>query len=227
MQKEQRQFQGGMQISRIPRLPGLYAWYYRPLAIDRHSVSKAIESLLEEHKNISTEIKMRYGVRLVSQSLLETVYGVQRQSASEILNEAIACADNFIADFFKSDAVQFFTRPIYIGIAKDLYTRVYLQHYLSLDEMWNNNSSVSKYLSVFPHATVQSTMDYLNIHHSFSLEARVRNIAPRDLMVHIFSTESLPIDIGSDSDDPQFDTASRRALEKLLQLVSDPICGRR
>ncbi|NET62549.1 MAG: hypothetical protein F6K47_42570 [Symploca sp. SIO2E6] len=170
---------------------------------------------------------MRYGVRLISQSLLETVYGAQRQSASEILSEAITRADNFLTDFFKSDAVQFFTRPIYIGIAQDLYTRVYLQHYLSLDEMWDNDSLVSKYLNVFPLATVQSTIDALNIHHSFALEARVRNIAPRDLMVNIFTTDSLPVDIGSDSDDPQFDTASRRALEKLLQLVSDPICGRR
>jgi hypothetical protein len=227
MQEVQKQFQGGIQIARIPQVTGLYAWYYRPLTIDSRAISQTLSSFLEAPGKISTEIEMRYGVRLVSKSSLDVVYGSQRQLASEVFEEALTCADNFIVDFFKSDAIQLFTRPIYIGIAKNLYKRVYLQHYSSLDEMWNVNSPVSKYLEIFSDATVQSAMEKLNIPHSFALEARVRNIAPRDLMVHIFPTNTLPVDIGLDNDDPQFDTAPRRALEKLLQLVADPICGRR
>lgn len=227
MQKIQMQFQGGMQFARIPHIAGLYAWYYRPLNIDTRAISQTLSSFLEAPGEILTKIQMRYGVCLVSKSRLDVVYGSQKQSVSEVLNEALACADNFIGDFFTSNAVQLFMKPIYIGIAKDLYTRIYLQHYLSLDEMWNDSSPVSKYLSVFPDATVQSLMDKLNIYHSFALEARVRKIPTRDLMVHIYPTNTLPLDIGPDSDDPQFDSASRRALEKLLQLVADPVCGRR
>ncbi|MEQ9549132.1 MAG: hypothetical protein RIM23_05895 [Coleofasciculus sp. G3-WIS-01] len=227
MQRKQWQFQGGMQIARIPSVPGLYAWYYRPLARDTRAISKTIASFLEVPGEIKTEIQMRYGIRLVSKSPVNVVYGAERESPIDVLNEVIDYAEQFLVDFLNSDAAYSFTRPIYIGIAKDLYTRVYTQHYLSLDAMWDDNSSVSKYLNLFPHATVQSTMDKLNLYHSFALEARVRKIAPRDLMVHIFPTNSFPSDIGSDYDDPKLETASRRALEKLLQLVSDPICGRR
>ncbi|KYC40740.1 hypothetical protein WA1_24180 [Scytonema hofmannii PCC 7110] len=227
MQKEQRQFQGGVQIARIPPVSGLYAWYYRPLVVDTLVVSQTIASFLETPSEMLTEIEMRYGVHLVSKSTLKFVYGSQRQIASEVLDEVVACAENFLIDLFKSNALYFFTRPIYIGIAKNLYRRAYLQHYISLDEMWNDTSSISKHLNIFPNASVKSTMKQLNIPHSFPLEARVRRIAPRDLMVHIFPTNSLPAEIGEDNDDTEFDTTSRRALEKLLQLVSDPICGRR
>lgn len=227
MPSDRLEFQGGMQIARIPRISGLYAWYYRPLCIDTKAVSQTLSSFLDAPGEISTEIQMRYGVRLVSKSSLDVVYGFQRQLASEVVTEAIACADDFLVNFLKSNSVHFFTRPIYIGIAKDLYQRVYLQHYSYLDELWNDDSSVSKHLKVFSDATVQSTMDKLNLPHSFALEARVRKIAPRDLVVHIHPTDALPADIGPDTDDTELDPAPRRALEKLLQLVADPICGRR
>ncbi|WP_244084469.1 hypothetical protein [Desulforhabdus sp. TSK] len=166
-------------------------------------------------------------MRYISTSQLSLVFGHKQQGVSDVLNEVIVTSDEFLASFFKSDAVQTFTRPIYIGIAKDLYTRVYDQHYSSLLSMWEDTSPVSKYLSVNADATVQTVMDNLSIPHSFALEARVRQIAPIDLIVHIYPTESLPKDIGPDVDDPQCESAARRALETLLQLVADPICGRR
>lgn len=227
MRNEQRQFQGGMQIAKIPKVSGLYAWYYQPIIPDSSTLIQTLTSFLGTPGQISTQIDMRYGVRLIAQSSLQMFYGSQNQSISDIASEAIQCAENFILHFFKSEAVQFFTRPIYIGIAKDLYTRVYLQHYLSLDQMWNDNSRISKYLTLHSEAAVQTVMNELDLPHSFALEARVRKIAPRDLMVHIFPTDDLPSEIGSDNDDTQSDTNYRRALEKLLQIMADPICGRR
>lgn len=222
----QTQYQGS-HIARIPHQQGLYAWYYQPNVVDENAISKTLSSFLGATIEISTSIQMRYGVRLISTSPLNLVCGEQQQTASKVLDEAIANADKFFLDFFKSNAVQIFTRPIYIGIAKDLHKRVYRQHFMSLSEMWDDNHLVSRHLTAYPQATVESVMKQLNLSHSFALEARVRQIAPRDLVVHVFPTSTLPKDIGPDSDEPKQDTTARRALERLLQLVADPICGRR
>lgn len=220
------QFQGS-QIARIPSSSGLYAWYYKPLVIDENTITKTLSSFLETSTEISTEIQMRYGLRLVAKAPLRSEFGSQRQSAVEILDQAVEQADDFFINFFQSNAVQSFSRPIYIGIAKNLNTRVYNQHYLSLSDMYDISSPVSRYLSIYPDASVQQVMERLSLPHSFALEARARNISPRDLVVHIHTTDALPSDIGPDTDDPQLDTPARRALERLLQLVADPICGRR
>lgn len=174
-----------------------------------------------------TEVEMRYGLKLISESQLKAEFGSQKQSAFEVINQATKQSESFFSDFSKSDFIQIFSRPIYIGIAKNLNTRVYGQHYSSLVEMYDITSPVNRYLSIHPDSSVQEVIDSLGLPHSFAIEARVRNIAPRDLVVNIFATDSLPTDIGDDSDDPQLDTPSRRALERLLQLVADPICGRR
>lgn len=222
----QHQFQGG-QISRVPSCPGLYAWYYKPLVLDEKTIVKVLSSFIENSSEILTEVEMRYGLKLVSKSLMKAEFGVQKQSAKQIIHQVVEEADSFFMDFFKSDIFQSFSRPIYIGIAKNLNTRIYKQHYLSLVDMHDMSSPVTSYLTGFPETTVQDVMNKLSLPHSFALEARVRNIAPRDLTVHVFTTNSLPSNIGIDSEDPQFDAPSRRALERLLQLIADPICGRR
>lgn len=222
----QHQFKAS-QIARVPYYSGLYAWYYKPLIIDEESIIKTLTSFIDTSTKVFTKVEMRYGLKLISESRLKAEFGSQKQSAFEVIDQVVKKSDNFFSDFFKSSFVQNFSRPIYIGIAKNLNTRVYSQHYSSLIEMYDITSPVNRYLSLHPDSTVQEVMDDLDLPHSFALEARVRNIAPRDLVVNVFITDSLPEDIGSDSEDPQFDTPSRRALERLLQLVADPICGRR
>jgi hypothetical protein len=222
IQKEphKHQFQGS-QISRIPSSSGLYSWYYKPLVIDKAVIVKILSSFIGDSP------EMRYGLKLVSTSFLKAEFGSQKQSALDVVNQVVEKADEFLIDFFRSNAVQSFSRPIYIGIAKNLNTRVYNQHYLTLIDMYDMDSPVNRYLSINSECTVQDIMNKLDLPHSFALEARVRNIAPRDLAVNIFATNSLPNDIGADSDDPKLDTPARRALERLLQLVADPVCGRR
>jgi hypothetical protein len=222
----QHQFQGG-QIPNIPSCSGLYAWYYKPLVIDEATIIGTLTSFLNNPVEVGVEVNMRYGLKLVSTSALKAQFGSQKQSSLEVINQAIEKSDEFFINFFQSEAVKNFSRPIYIGIAKNLNTRVYGQHYMNLVEMYDMDSPVNRFLSIYPNSTMQEVMNTLSLPHSFALEARVRNIAPRDLQVNIFKTTSLPVDIGTDGDDPDTETPARRALERILQLIADPICGRR
>lgn len=221
-----QRFQGS-QISKVPALPGLYAWYYKPLVIDEKSISRNLSSFLNSTVKVSTEIEMRYGLKLVSKVFPSAEFGSQRQSPAEVVYQAVTQSGEFFSIFFNSGIVENFSRPIYIGIAKNLNNRVYNQHYSSLVSMYDIDSPINRYLSRHPNSTVQELMNSLDLPHSFALEARVKNLAPRDLSVSVFVTDQLPEDIGSDETDPDLDSKSRRALERLLQLIADPVCGRR
>ena len=223
---EINQYQGP-QIASVPTHAGLYAWYYKPLVVDNQTVSRTLSTFLESPGDMSTEIRMRYGVVLEGRTSLSVAYGAQRQSAADVLEEAIERAGKFFSEFFKSKTLQLFTRPIYIGVAKNLHQRVYQQHYLTLDEYWGVDNAVNKFLMSFPTSDVQSVINTFDLQHSFAIEARVRGISPRDLTVHVYPTDEFPIDIGPDSDDPLADTPTRLALERIFQLLADPVCGRR
>lgn len=217
----------GPQIASVPAHAGLYAWYYKPLVVDNQTVGRTLSTFLESPGDMSTEIRMRYGVVLEGRTSLSVAYGAQRQLAADVLEEAIERAGKFFSEFFKSKTLQLFTRPIYIGVAKNLYQRVYQQHYLTLDEYWGVDNAVNKFLTSFPTSDVQSVINRFDLQHSFAIEARVRGISPRDLTVHVYPTDELPTDIGPDSDDPLADTPTRLALERIFQLLADPVCGRR
>lgn len=217
----------GPQIASVPTHAGLYAWYYKPLVVDRETVGRTLSTFLESPGEMATEIRMRYGVILEGRTNLSVTYGAQRQSAADVLDMAIERAGKFFSAFFTSKTLQLFTRPIYIGVAKNLYRRVYEQHYLALDEYWGVDNAINKFLISSPTSDVQSVMDRLDVQHSFAIEARVRGITPRDLTVHVYPTDELPADIGPDSDNPLDDTPTRLALERIFQLLADPVCGRR
>lgn len=225
-QMEVNQYQGP-QIASVPTRAGLYAWYYKPLVVDKETVGRTLSTFMESPGIMSTEIRMRYGVILEGNTNLSVSYGAQRQAAAEVLEDAIERAGTFFSDFFKSKTLQLFTRPIYIGVAKNLYQRVYQQHYLTLDEYWGVDNPINKFLTSFPTSDVQSVINRFDLQHSFAIEARVRGISPRDLAVHVYPTDELPRDIGPDSDDPLADTPTRLALERIFQLLADPVCGRR
>ena len=89
----------------------------------------------------------------------------------------------------------------------------------------SDTSQGSLFIAANSQTTVQNVLDRLDIPHSFALEARVRGISSKDLMVSVLETDEMPAGIGPDT--PTSDSSTRRALERLLQLLSDPICGRR
>jgi hypothetical protein len=218
------EFQGS-RISRIPERPGLYAWYYRPTAVRREFTAKTLAHFISIDTRITTQIQQRYGMRIVGDATGEVFLGSDKQAASEAIAEAFDAAEPFLDWFFRSDRFVHFCRPVYIGIAQNLYDRVYNQHYLSLIQLWDDNSPVSRFMSTNDDVTVQTAMERLELPHSFALEARVRGISSKDLMVTVLPTEHMPKAIGPDNGGS--DSSTRRALERLLQLLSDPICGRR
>jgi hypothetical protein len=218
------EFQGS-HVSYVPEKPGLYAWYYRPISIGRESTTGALTRFLTSETRITTHIHHRYGVRIVGQSQGETVLGSEQKAVGAAIAEAFDEAQPFLEWFFRSEQFVHFCRPVYIGIVSNLYERVYSQHYLSLTGYWDDSSDVSRFIAANGHTTVQNVMNRLDIPHSFALEARVRGISSKDLMVSVLITEEMPAGIGPDT--PASDSSTRRALERLLQLLSDPICGRR
>ena len=220
-----KEYQGN-RITEIPERRGLYAWYYRPTNINRDAIVRTLSRFLAVEPLISTSIVQRYGLRLTARAKAQPALGADGQAIPDALNEAFSKAEPFLKWFFKSDQFVHFCRPIYIGIAKNLHDRVYNQHYMLLTEYWEPQLPVSKYLSANPSASVQEVMEGLDLPHSFALEARVFEILPRDLMVSVIATDEVPLEVGPDTP-TNHETSTRRALERLLQLLSDPICGRR
>ena len=219
-----QEFQGS-RVSYVPDSPGLYAWYYRPTSIRRKSTPGTLTRFLASETRITTHVHQRYGVRVVGQSLGETFLGAEQQAVGAAVVDAFEEAEPFLDWFFRSEQFVHFCRPVYIGIARNLYDRVYSQHYLSLTDYWDDTSEVSRFIAANNQTTVQNVMDRLDLPHSFALEARVRGISSKDLMACVLVTDEMPAGIGPDT--PTSNSSTRRALERLLQLLSDPICGRR
>lgn len=217
----------GHKITNIPNTSGVYSWYYKPLTITRVSLSNTLGQFLKSESRITTSIIQRYGVRVRAEGSGTTVLGSEEQSIPEALEQAFANGEEFLTWFFRSPHSVHFSRPIYIGIAKNLYDRVHNQHYVTLLDYWDQDHKVSKFISARPGAVVQEVMDELEVPHSFAIEARVKGIRPRDLMVAILETECMPLDIGPDLESSVNESGTRRSLERILQLLSDPICGRR
>lgn len=170
-----QEFQGS-RVSYVPDKPGLYAWYYRPTSIRRESTPGTLTRFLSSETRITTHVHQRYGVRTIGESVGETFLGAEQQAIGAAVAEAFEEAEPFLDWFFQSERFVHFCRPVYIGIARNLYERVYNQHYLLLSEYWENGSSVSRFLSSNNDTTVQNVMDRLDLPHSFALEARVRGI---------------------------------------------------
>ena len=209
-----------------PDQPGLYAWYYRPIRPNKESVLSTWTRLLSAQPVITTRVVQRYGVRFISEGSGSVVLGANERTVAETISEALERAPNYFVDLLDSDQFIHFCRPIYIGIAKDLRERIYSQHYVSLIDYWDEEHRVGRFLKSHENATVQLVMEKLDLPHSFALEARVMGISPRDLLVSIYPTTQLPDEIGPDNE-AGADSSTRRALERLLQLLADPVCGRR
>lgn len=219
-------FQGGAQLATVPNAPGLYAWYYRPKVINRAVIATTLGSFLEAPGELSAVLTTRYGVRWAARAAPVATFGQQQLSAAEVVGEALEGAEDFLEEFFTSSAVLHFTRPLYIGIAKNLYERIYVQHYQSLVELYEPKTAVSRYLNANPNVSAAVALEQLALPHTFALDARVRRLPPRDLMVCVYPVPSPPSALMID-DDATDDPTPRRSLERVLQLVADPVCGRR
>jgi hypothetical protein len=220
----------GDDIATAPKATGIYAWYYRPRVFygaGTEGVVAAIGQFMNARTRLESEVKVRYGLRYRGESDLQALYGSDRIPASDLVAASVAAAGDFIKAFIQGLMTPCFAKPLYIGIAKVLFNRVYRDHYMDLCGLWESTSAVSRYLSSHQDASIHGVLSDLGLTHSFAIEARVRNLAPRDLVVYVCPTKDLlKLDSASDSDDGE-DSPLLRSLEQVLQLLADPICGRR
>ena len=201
------EFQGS-DIIDTPELPGIYAWYYRPRVL-KNREAKTLGRLITRPSSI--EIAMRYGLIWAVDSDVDVLYGAKRQPVSQVVSEAVVGGGDLMESFLQNLMVPCFATPLYIGIdTKNLRVRV-KHHYNSLTRFWDSDAPVSRYLAGHPDADVEEVLDRLSLDHSFAINARVKGITPIDLLVCVCPVET-PVEL--------------RSLEKILQILADPICGR-
>ncbi len=215
----------GPQTSEAQDLPGVYAWYYVPdvsVELFEEKVLPVLESFVNEERRVKLSVSDLYRMQLVGSTTVcrDVLDGSRtlRDSLQVLLREP------FVRERFLSrEFVTAFCRPIYIGItSRSLRTRVYEEHYLALDDLWDERSAVTSFLARFDTAVpVDKVASDLGLKHTFALEARVRGIRPRDLLAQMLY---LPQEI---ADRLEIDEGTPiRDLERLLHLISFPICGR-
>lgn len=210
-------------IADIPAKPGLYAWYFRPRTLMTPHTKEIFLKMLGERPRLQASIALRYGKKLTAETECRVRIGSDGSSIEQTICDCFESSSELLTELFSSESFSTFLRPIYIGISKNVFERVYKNHYFSLTEYWDPASSVSKLLNAMPDISVQDAMDRLDIPHSFALEARIFGIRPNELTVSIYQTEAaLNFDESS-----EYDQQEHRAIERLLQLLSDPIFGRR
>lgn len=199
----------GSDIVGAPQQPGIYAWYYRPRAFGNRE-AETLGKLITIPSSVKTEISLRYRLTWNVDSNANTLYGKDRQPVNKAVLELVADGGDLTKFFIQKFMVPHFAKPLYIGISDNLSTRV-KEHYDSLTELWDLDAPVSKYLTGHPNASVEDVLDQLGLDHSFAISARVKGIAPRDLVVCVC---------------PIQDPDKLRDLEQILQILADPICGR-
>ncbi len=203
------EFQGSG-IVEAPELPGIYAWYYRPQA-SGNNVPAILGHLIKTPFRVKTEIAMRYRVIWTAESEVDVLHGAERQPADQVVAKIVTDGGELIKSLLQNAMVPYFATPLYIGISRNLSRRV-KEHYDALTQLWETDAQVSSYLEQHPDAAVEEGQDQCDLNHSFPLNARVKGIAPNELVVCVFPIEA---------------PDNLRDLEQILQILADPICGRR
>lgn len=205
------EFQGG-DIVDTPRERGIYAWYYRPRVFSKREV-EILSKLITTPMSVKTEIGMRYGIFWETDSKSKILHRGKEihQFVNELFTDLTGEATELIELFFKSLLIPYYAKPLYIGQTENLYQRVYKEHYTDLQKYWETNNKISQYLEEYPDADVQDVLKRFDEKHSFAINARVKGIAPKDMLVCV-----CPIDL----------QCNLRNLERMLQILADPICGK-
>jgi hypothetical protein len=227
MEKRDVNIYRGEYISDVPKVSGIYAWYFSPNIFNLNSSSDVFAQIARQSEvGYELSLNLRYGMRAKSKGV--TNVSVSGRSVNDVLSENMPIAGNFLESLVESGDMPMFTRPLYIGIAKNLYERVFKQHYRKVTDYWDPRSNVSIYLENNSDYSVQDVIDNTLESHSFALESRVRKIPARDLIVVVHKIPDLKaVDIGDDKEVEEDDSEQRRALEKVLHYLTDPICGRK
>lgn len=216
------------QTYEAPEVPGVYGWYYAPTFTNEAEFTKQIAALCISAGPIEGRVTIDYGVSLLYRSIAQPRYSDESEHA--LIGEALKSHLPAVRNAFESFLVPFFTRPIYIGMAKSLRSRLYTDHYKELVEYWEPTHPASVFLASYTdtencRVLVDKIMSKFSLSHSFALEARVRGFSPRDLRAFFIETSDFEPAAKAGLTGEQ-ERATRRAVERLFQLISLPICGR-
>ena len=215
----------GSRIALVPKDPGIYAWYYKPRIARWEAIAPQLLRLLDSSVQIRTVASLRYGLQLRSSAEGRIYYQSDRRELADVIDSMSEAERTMVVRFLTEEAFLSFSRPLYIGIARNLNKRVYDQHFSGLQAYWDDDSEVARYLRAEPAASVEEVASALQIKRSFALEARTRGIAPGDLLVYARPTSAFAAADTDEEDAPDDDL--RRSLERVLQLLADPVCGKR
>jgi hypothetical protein len=218
----------GARIYQISESPGIYAWYFQPIAertTQFEGIAATFASLLNSPPVVRTTVDLRYGVRWEKAGPMELPEKGRSLRKDVELLERVAKGSSLLREFITSHLAPAFSRPLYIGLSENLNRRICADHYATLSDYWEDLSPVSRYLNANPHASAFEVTRDLSINHSFALEARVRGIEPSDLVVIVQPLVELASFHAGWNQSGELSTRLRE-IEYVLQLLADPVCGR-
>lgn len=205
-----------------PTAPGIYAWYLVPSPHSRENRQRVVNCLCTGPSRVSTTVRMDYGLSLFAETTAVPQYS-RANSDTEIISSTFTIFGASLHSALETFFSPYFARPIYIGMASNLKRRLFDEHVKSMFEYWLPDHPVSKYIMTNSAGDPRSLIDQiardLALEHSFALEARVRGFAPSELRVWYVETSEFE---GTGASD----IVARRSLERLLQMICLPVCGR-
>jgi hypothetical protein len=216
------------QTYEAPETPGIYGWYYVPKFTDEAEFASKLSALCMSAGSMEGRVRIDYGVSLNYEAQVVPRY--ERRGELDLISEALNKNLPAMRGAFENFLVPFFTRPIYIGMAKNLKQRLYNDHYKEMLGHWEPRSPVSMFLQTYnraatPHLSVDDLMTKLSLTHSFALDARVRGFPPRELKAYFIETNEFEPGASEKLTDEE-ERMTRRTIERLFQLICLPVCGR-
>lgn len=217
------------ETAKVPEVPGIYAWYYRPLAtspLALEAIAERLSALIHTPAELVAEVRLSYNMRLKARAQLSRQVGRKHEYEhikADVL-DLVRDTPEFFRSFVREALVPHFSRPLYIGIATNLRRRIHTEHWMTLSELEDANSSASRFLRSNPNASLTQYLRALGENHSFAAEARFRGISARDIAAQVYSLD--PGGSGEPLTQDTEDTPRWRSLERVLQLLAEPFCGR-
>jgi len=200
---------------KIPKKPGIYAWYFKPRMTNWDLVKKQISKILTNDIVLESKINLRYGINLVGKSKFDTYVDKKGNNFDDVLEKISKKESSFILNFIKKRESILLNRPLYIGITNNLYRRINNDHVKDIESYHLKDNKVNRYIEENPKCELDEILSLFNYTHSFALEARIKNINILDLIVNVHEVEV------------EYTDSELEKLEDIMQYFVDPICGKK
>jgi hypothetical protein len=214
------------ELGQAPESPGVYAWYYQ-IELSNKDIEDCIERVLASSSEAEkSDIIRVFLERRLFKYYQETPYrvmmrGPMKPTYAGTVENQITISSSLIERLsddpkrllrlkeLLQQSIPFFSSPIYIGVAKNLRSRLLQHKYLI--ERFRNAQAVEEYDYA---ATEADPGEEADRDHSFAQEvSSIRNFTTHNLLAY---TMSFAVD-----EDLRVD------LENILNRINYPLCGRK